>query len=257
MSKATRHHYTIDLSQWIDGDDPSIRMRPPTQKDTEALADLMLDAYRGTIDYNDETIVEALEEVESYFANDPDLANSRLALEGAQIASACLVTAWRGHPFVGHVMTGTGHKGKGFGTATLRASLRSFERAGCEGVGAFITAGNTPSEKMFYRVGAIRRPSHVLHIAEAKEWEARGDTYVPASFNEEGFIHCSTAAQLDRVAGEFYAGRDDLTLLRVAAVEVGSMLVYEDLYETGEMFPHVYGPLSLDAVVEAVGYSVS
>jgi len=51
-----------------------------------------------------------------------------------------------------------------------------------------------------FRVGAVQQPTHVLHIAEEKEWEARSDTYSPASFAEDGFIHCSTAAQLDRVA---------------------------------------------------------
>jgi uncharacterized protein (DUF952 family) len=34
------------------------------------------------------------------------------------------------------------------------------------------------------------------------------------------------------------------------------MLVYEDLYGASELFPHIYGPLPLDAVIKAVGYSV-
>ncbi len=109
---------------------------------------------------------------------------------------------------------------------------------------------------MFYGVGAVQRPAHVFHIAETEAWASRSDSYTPAGFEEEGFIHCSTAAQLDRVASSLYAGRDDLTLLSIAAVKVGSRLVYEDLYEPNELFPHIYGPLPLDAVIEAVGYSV-
>lgn len=83
------------------------------------------------------------------------------------------------------------------------------------------------------------------------------DSYTPASLEEEGFIHCSTTDQLDRVAETFYAGRNDLCLLTVAAAGVGPMLVYEDLYEANELFPHIYGPLPLNAVTEVVGYSVS
>jgi uncharacterized protein (DUF952 family) len=109
---------------------------------------------------------------------------------------------------------------------------------------------------MFYRVGAVRRPTHVFHIAENDAWASRSDTYTPISFDNEGFIHCSTGVQLDRVAAEFYAGRDDLTLLTITAAGVGSILVYEDLYEANEPYPHVYGPIPLDAVAEAVRYSV-
>lgn len=230
-------------------------MRSPTHKDSETLAELMLDAYRDTIDYDDETILDAREEIESFFTDDPDLFNSRVGIANNRIVSACLVTARNGHPFVGYVMTGAEHKGKGFGTATLRASLRGFEQAGHGSVGAFITEGNKPSEAMFYRVGAVRRPTHVLHIAKEKDWMARTDTYTPAALADDGFIHCSTTVQLDRVASAFYTGRDDLTLLTIAAVQVGSTLVYEDLYEANELFPHIYGPLPLDAVVKAVGYS--
>ncbi|MEE8375444.1 MAG: GNAT family N-acetyltransferase [Acidimicrobiia bacterium] len=257
MPEPNRYQYTIDLNDWVDVDPHGIvQFRAPSREDAGELALLMLDAYRNTIDYDGETIVEAREEIEGFFTNDPDLVNSRVAMISNHIVSACLVTAWKGHPFVSYVMTGVEYKGKGIGTATLRASLRSFEQAGHISVGAFITEANLPSEAMFYRVGAVQQPTHVLHIAEKKDWEACSDTYTPASFAEDGFIHCSTPAQLDGVASAFYAGRDDLTLLTIAAVRVGSMLVYEDLYEANALFPHIYQPLPLDAVVEAVRYSV-
>ena len=255
MSKATRHHYTINLKDWVDAEDDTIQMRPPKHEDSEVLAELMLDAYRDTIDYDDETMVEAREEVQGFLADDPDLDNSRVAIADGRVVSACLVTTWKEHSFVSYVMTGAEHKGKGFGTATLRASLRSLEGAVHATVGAFITEGNTPSEAMFHRVGAERQPTQVFHIAENEAWASRTDTYAPASFIEEGFIHCSTAAQLDRVANDFYAEGDDLTLLTIDAERVGSMLVYEDLCGASELFPHIYGPLPLDAVVQAVGYS--
>jgi uncharacterized protein (DUF952 family) len=257
MPEPNRYQYTIDLDDWVDAEPHGIvQFRAPSREDAGELALHMLDAYRNTIDYEDETIVEAREEVEDFFTNDPDLANSRVAMAHNHIVSACLVTAWNEHPFVSYVMTGAEHKGKEFGTATLRASLRSLEGAGRATVGVFITEDNKASEAMFYRVGAVQRPAHVFHIAETEAWVSRSDSYTPAGFDEEGFIHCSTAAQLDHVASNLYAGRDDLTLLSVAAVGVGSMLVYEELYGARKLFPHIYGPVPLDAVVQAVGYSV-
>lgn len=254
----TRHHYTIDLFEWADGKTPAgLELRSITPDDGQTLAHLMFDAYRGTIDSEAETIVEARQEVDRYLGlESADLANSRLALIGDDVVSACLVSSYSTHSFVGYVMTDPHQKGKGIGTAALRSSLRSLANTGIRNVGAFITEGNSPSEAMFATVGAVRRPTHVFHIAATEEWERRSDTYAPAGFAEEGFIHCSTEDQLERVACQFYAGRDDLTLLTVPAVEVESSLVYEDLYAAGEPFPHIYGWLPTDAVTEAVGYSV-
>ncbi|MEA1902730.1 MAG: GNAT family N-acetyltransferase [Actinomycetota bacterium] len=260
MPDPTRHHYTIDLTDWVDADpEEALQFRSPTKDDAEALAKLMLDAYQGTIDFDDETIVEARQEVGSFFDHPAaDLDNSRVATHDGDITSACLVMTARdtGHPFIGYVMTDPAHKGQGVGTATLRSSLRSLAGGTLKDVGAFITEGNTPSEAMFRTVGAVQRPTLVFHIAEQTAWEARSDSYTPATFDDEGFIHCSTTDQLEGVARVFYAGRDDLVLLTIAAVEVGSMLVYEDLYEANERFPHIYGPLPLDAVVETKDYSV-
>lgn len=255
----TRHHYTIDLTDWVDAESPAEPdIRAPTPNDAEALARLMLDAYRGTIDFEgDETIEDARQEVGDYLGLDSaDLTRSRLALVAGRLASACLVNSYATHSFVGYVMTHPDHKGHGIGTATLRASLRALAESGHRNVSAFITEGNTPSEAMFAAVGAVSRPTHVFHIAATGDWDQRGDTYVPASFAEEGFIHCSTEGQLERVAKQFYAGRDDLTLLTIPAVEMGSALIYEDLYDSGESFPHVYARIPTGAVTEAVEYSV-
>lgn len=98
---------------------------------------------------------------------------------------------------------------------------------------------------------------NLFHIAEPSDWEQRTDSYAPATFNTEGFIHCSTADQLEGVAASFYAGRDDLILLTVDPRALVSEVVYEDLYETGEEFPHIYGPIPLSAVVEFRPYRVS
>ncbi len=57
MPEPDRYQYTIDLNDWVDAEDDAIQMRPPTHEDSEELAELMLDAYRNTIDYEDETIV--------------------------------------------------------------------------------------------------------------------------------------------------------------------------------------------------------
>jgi len=91
----------------------------------------------------------------------------------------------------------------------------------------------------------------VFHLAEPDDWARRADSYVPRGFEDEGFIHCSTAAQLEQVVRSFYPDRNDLVRLTIETVAVADLLVYEDLYEANELFPHIYGAIPLQAIVEA------
>jgi uncharacterized protein (DUF952 family) len=95
----------------------------------------------------------------------------------------------------------------------------------------------------------------IYHLAEPRAWAASGDEYTSSSFGDEGFIHCSTKVQLSRVARRHYPGRNDLVLLTIDPTRLGEgVLVYEDLYELGEEFPHVYGPLPTGAIVATGPY---
>lgn len=96
----------------------------------------------------------------------------------------------------------------------------------------------------------------IFHIATAADWARRTDTYTPSGFAKEGFIHCSTADQLEDVAKTFFSSRDDLVLLTIDAGALGDQVAYEDLYGTGEVFPHIYATLPITAVIEAESYPV-
>lgn len=88
----------------------------------------------------------------------------------------------------------------------------------------------------------------IFHLAEQSTWES-GRPYLPDSLQAEGFIHCSTAKQLLGVANTQYSGRHDLVLLTIDPDQLSAPLVYEDCYETGQRFPHVYGTIDADAVL--------
>ena len=67
---------------------------------------------------------------------------------------------------------------------------------------------------------------------------------------DEGFIHCSTAEQLEPVLQRFYADATDLQILHIDEARLTSPLVVEQLPGAPEAFPHVYGPINLTAVVD-------
>ncbi len=89
----------------------------------------------------------------------------------------------------------------------------------------------------------------LFHLATRADWDARGETaYEPAGLSREGFVHCSTVDQLVPTANTLFAGRRDLLLVVIEPSALTSAVVWEDLYEAGEDFPHVYGSIDLAAI---------
>ncbi|WP_137129797.1 DUF952 domain-containing protein [Rhizobium sp. FY34] len=64
----------------------------------------------------------------------------------------------------------------------------------------------------------------------------------------DGFIHFSTSAQLRETAARHFAGQAGLLLLAVDAQALGDKLMLEPS-RGGDLFPHLYAPLPLSAVV--------
>lgn len=134
--------------------------RHPSSADTQIVAELMLDAYRGTIDYDGETIDDAIREVDSYFSHQDSswLADSWLGFIENHLACASLVGFWkdRSAPIISYVMTSPQWKGKHLATSGVLRSLRSLAKKKYTKVYAVITEGNVPSERVFTKIGFRR-----------------------------------------------------------------------------------------------------
>jgi uncharacterized protein (DUF952 family) len=98
--------------------------------------------------------------------------------------------------------------------------------------------------------------TRILHITTAAAWEdARtAGTYRPPSLASEGFVHCSSADQVARVADAAFRGGDDLVLLCVETERLGAPVRWERPGDSAESFPHVYGPIEPDAVIAVVAF---
>jgi uncharacterized protein (DUF952 family) len=95
----------------------------------------------------------------------------------------------------------------------------------------------------------------IYHLALRDEWDAAvsaGQPYrrstVGRSLDEEGFIHCSFADQVEDTASRYYAGRDDVVLLTIDPDQLEAEVVVEG------GFPHIYGPLPHHAVISVEVY---
>ena len=116
--------------------------------------------------------------------------------------------------------------------------------------------------------------TRIFHITPHAAWEAARleGSYRPALLVTEGFIHFSQAHQVLQVANAFYAGQPGLALLEVETSLLRAELRWEPPtgppVETSEvsgtlevsgpadgLFPHLYGPLDLDAVLAVHDFS--
>jgi uncharacterized protein (DUF952 family) len=97
---------------------------------------------------------------------------------------------------------------------------------------------------------------NIFHLLSRSAWEQAlaAGIYRPASLSSDGFIHCSPAERVAEVAEAFYSGHDDLVLLEIDPDRLTSRLVFEAGTDRPGSFPHLYGPLNLEAVVEATSY---
>ncbi len=95
----------------------------------------------------------------------------------------------------------------------------------------------------------------IFHIATASDWVAAKQTghYATStrgrSLPEEGFIHASRAEQVEGVRASFFADIDEpLVLLTIDTDLLTSK--WQEVPVADDTFPHIYGPLDVDAVVE-------
>jgi uncharacterized protein (DUF952 family) len=97
----------------------------------------------------------------------------------------------------------------------------------------------------------------IYHIAKKTDWvNARFlRLYVVKSLESEGFIHCSTKSQILGTANSFFRGQKDLVLLCIEASRVKAPIKYEQPEGDTRSFPHVYGPLNIDAVIRTFDFN--
>jgi uncharacterized protein (DUF952 family) len=104
----------------------------------------------------------------------------------------------------------------------------------------------------------------IFHITTHMAWDEAKNAgeYRAASLLTEGFIHCSTLSQVAPVANLYYKGETRMLLLVIEPTLLSSDLKWEAPsggtpppgVPAGDQFPHIYGPINLDAVVNTIDF---
>ena len=91
----------------------------------------------------------------------------------------------------------------------------------------------------------------ILSVIQCKEAQAAGVFRGAPVDLADGFIHFSTAAQVEETARKHFKGQDELLLATIDETRLGDSLRYEPS-RGGQLFPHLYEPMALSAVTQIV-----
>ncbi|MBN1813927.1 MAG: DUF952 domain-containing protein [Anaerolineae bacterium] len=104
----------------------------------------------------------------------------------------------------------------------------------------------------------------IYHLVTESEFraQAKGIEYIPTRFDQDGFIHCTGEPDtLLAVANDYFSSVEESVLvLVIETAKLTAEVRFEppasiegsgtSHLEGGQLFPHIYGPLNLDAVTE-------
>lgn len=92
------------------------------------------------------------------------------------------------------------------------------------------------------------------HVTTAADWNAAKQmgAYKHPSLEAEGFIHCSQDHQVAGVLERYFAGKTNIVKLVIESDKLTSKYVFDWSKSTADTFPHVYGPINIDAVVDVI-----
>jgi len=96
---------------------------------------------------------------------------------------------------------------------------------------------------------AYHHTSFLVHLCSFRDWQIARESgeYRADTFESAGFIHFSKPEQILKVANRYYPAAKDLLLLWIDPASLEAELRWET--SDGDIFPHLYGPLNLDAVI--------
>ena len=94
----------------------------------------------------------------------------------------------------------------------------------------------------------------IYHVTTASEWNSAKQKgfYEAPSLKEEGFIHCSQDHQVAGVLDRYFTGKDGLVKLVIDTDKLNSRFVFDWSPSSQDTFPHIYGPINTDAVIEVI-----
>jgi ribosomal protein S18 acetylase RimI-like enzyme len=139
----------------LPGDRPHRTVEP---SDASALGELLLAAYRGTVDDEGESKEDADAEVERVFADEygPLLRDaSFVVLDGERLVGASLVASSESRPLLLYLVVHPNEQRRGLGTFLVTRSANALVAAGHSELDLFVTEANDPAVTLYRKLGFV------------------------------------------------------------------------------------------------------
>jgi ribosomal protein S18 acetylase RimI-like enzyme len=133
--------------------------RAPSIDDIPRLGALMLDAYRGTIDFEEETLEQSIAEINRTFAGEygpfmPEC--SRIVERDGRLVCAVLLTRWQDRPFIAYAMTAADAKRQGLARACMLDAMQAVHESGDDKLSLVVTIANLAAHDLYESLGFVR-----------------------------------------------------------------------------------------------------
>lgn len=94
----------------------------------------------------------------------------------------------------------------------------------------------------------------IFHVVKKEDWklQKKDSRYHPESIDTEGFIHCSPGREIEEVTNRLFKGESDILLIIINTTLVEPEIRYENSGDSDTKYPHIYGPLNMDAVIDKI-----
>lgn len=92
----------------------------------------------------------------------------------------------------------------------------------------------------------------IYHLTQKRNWEdaLKKGFYDAESLYSEGFIHCSEKEQVHATLDRYFIDQSEILVLSIDTSKLRSPLKYEFSASVNQEFPHIFGPINVDAVVD-------
>ncbi|MGN0802868.1 MAG: DUF952 domain-containing protein [Candidatus Faecivicinus sp.] len=96
----------------------------------------------------------------------------------------------------------------------------------------------------------------ILHCMKKAAWEERRnkECWGKRNLEADGFVHCSSVEYFWRVAPNFADVQEEMVLVCIDENKLNAEVRYEDGENCGRKYPHVYGLINNDAVVDVLPF---
>lgn len=136
------------------------QLKPITQEDVPKVARTMLEAYRGTVDQQEETLVQAILEVEKIMDDGygPFITEASYWIEmNDQAAAVICINLWENRPLITEIYVNKDFQQQGLAHQLLKASMDCLYRMGYDEIDLYVTISNTSALKLYEKLGFTRQ----------------------------------------------------------------------------------------------------